>query len=754
MTDQKEEQEHKPSFKLTHVLILSILITAITLNKVSEFGKNSLEASKKLSQMEQNFLRNLDFDQDTESVCKKADEKLQNYYKTGDASLIGLDNSTRKESSASYIKALTDIIAEKAGGSTGRRLAEEEDDSGADNVTENLKKYLMHVIPVLAFFAVAILSIPGWIVCCGCCCCNCCCCCCCKRPICRFPFFIVTMAFNVIVFIVCIYGLASSNKVFVGFANVECALMKFIGEVTDGETRQTKPRWPGFQQIKDSLGQIVGRIDKIKANSKNDLDTAQTKIDEQKGFFNEARITFINYVYDETHKKEIDGNDYWISTYAFCGTEENTKKDTFIYAFKQQYSIILNNADTYISSTKNNFDDVFAARETINSLVTSAQGSIDSIKKPVDDIKNMVADAIINYSDTIDKNGKLGFKLVYSVLTIIVAVNAALVVVYFVFGTSLCLNCKTLRCLNKLFIHIFWNISALLMIITFIVGAILTLVGTLGNDLVSVVSFLIGEENLNVTNSKPLLFGDSAQYLTTCLIGNGDLSSVFNFSTSPGTQNITQLQSLQTQINQVVTEFNEIKEKNMIQEYNNDIISNKDGYNGKYVDIQICLYENRQPSSALYGCTNRDELNDENDNGNHKRQLITDSLGNLQELSEKLGDFKQSFSALMDKEVGILTVFNNTIRDLTSLFDDFVGTSGASIFSFLNCKFIGNNLDIILKYLKEAIGKNIYTVGIFLLVAGCSMIFSIIFTILEVIIINAAVDDKLKSAVSGVSKFV
>ena len=31
-------------------------------------------------------------------------------------------------------------------------------------------------------------------------------------------------------------------------------------------------------------------------------------------------------------------------------------------------------------------------------------------------------------------------------------------IIYFIFGTTLCLNCKCLRCLNKFFIHILWNI--------------------------------------------------------------------------------------------------------------------------------------------------------------------------------------------------------------------------------------------------------------------------------------------------------
>ena len=745
---EEEEQERKPSFTITHVILLSILITALSLNKVKEIGKNSLENSKKLSQIERQFLRNLNFDTDTDNVCKKADEKLQKYYQTGDASLIGLNNSTRKQSTATYIKALTDIVASQAGRRRleGGETSENEKDSGSSNITENLKTYLMHLIPVLAFFVIAILSIPGWIVCCSCCCCNCCCCCCCKRPICRFPFFIVTMAFNAIVFIVCIYGLASSNKVFVGFANVECALMKFIKEVTDGETRQETPRWPGFQPIKNKLGQIVGKVNDIEAESKNELNGAQQTIDGKTKAFDTERTDFIGFVHNTSvYRDEISGEKYWLSTYAFCGKENDNKKDTFIYNFKQEYTTILGNANTYITGTINNFNDVFDSKSIINSTVQTAQDSIDSIQQPVDSIKNMVADAIVDYSDKIDKNGKLGFKLIYSVLTIIVAANAALVVVYFVFGTTSCLKCKTLRCLNKLFIHIFWNISALLMIVTFIVGAILTLVGTLGNDLVSVVSYFISADNLNAAN--PSLIGsEPAKYLKTCLIGNGDLSTVLNFSTSSGTQNITQLQTLQIQINQVIIQFNQVKDSKVIQKYKDNIDKNKIGQDGDVIKIMICPFNNDQ-DSYLNGCQ-KDNLNSE------QQYIIENGETNLTSLSSMLDQLREKYSDLMKEEISILTIFNNTIRNLTSLFDDFIGTNGSSIFSFLNCKFIGNNLDIILKYLKEALGKNIYNVGVFLLVAGCSMVFSIIFTILEVIIINAAVDDKLKSGISGVSKFV
>ena len=814
--EEEQEHEHKPSFTFTHVLLLSIFITTISLNKVKELGKNSLETSKKLAEIERQYLRKLDFYTDTENVCKKANEKLQEYYKTGDASLIGLDNSTRSQSTATYIKALTDIIADKAGGSTRRRLQSDPGSDGAggtedtdsdsgdnSNITENLKKYLMHVIPVLAFFVIAVLSIPGWVVCCTCCCSNCCCCCCCKRPICRFPFFIVTMTFNAMVFAVCIYGLTQSNKVFVGFANVECSLLKFIGEVTDGQTKQETPKWGGFNGIKSLLNGIPKKLNELGQGTIDNLTAKQGDINNAKVKFEGQKTTFFETNIDKNAPAKVfDDKTYWLLTYEISGAVDATSTNTFKYYLEQEYKLKVEEASKYIDDTVNNFKTVISDNSAdIQKIVDDATKSLESIETPINDVKNMVADTIINYSDMIDEKGKLGFKLVYSVLTIVVAVNAALVVVYFVFGTTSCLRCRILRCLNKVFIHIFWNILALLMIITFIVGAVLTLVGTLGNDLVSVVSYFISVDNLNATDSQPLLIGGAAEYLTTCLIGDGDLSSVLKFDNNTAAQSLTSLQNLTAKIDETAAEFDKIRNSDAVNMYNTDIGKNIEYQKGTFIQmVAIC-----QKGS---GVTNCDELNDLldkiNDETNQnwslscpnggsteckdatrttissdcsscsetvkswaaKADFIISSLKYVKEgndttvdtttfegLSEELGELNDTYSKLVEKERDILPEFKNTIRNLTSIFDDYIGENG-SIFDFLNCKFIGNNIDIVLKYLKEAVGSNIYTVGIFLLVAGCSMVFSIIFTILEVIIINAAVDDKLKSGVSGVSKFV
>ena len=773
-----KEEEYKPSFTFIHVFLLSIFITAISLNKFKEIGKNSLENNKKFAQIEYQYFRELEeieegsksFDVNTEKVCKKADENLQNYYKTTDKSLIGLDDSNRKKSTPpGYIQALIDIISAKVGGEEGNETESDDKESrrlmslmgsvsgeSGDETKQNLIKYLMHLLPVLAFIVIAVLSIPGWIICCFCCCCNCCCCCCCKKPCCRFPFFIVTMACNAVVLIACVYGLANSNKVFVGFANLECSVMKFIQEVTDGQTKKdnSTARWIGFEGIREVLNNVTNVVKELRNDTLEKLTKSRSDSQELEKEFKEKKNNLTITFYEGRSCHFIDDGNYCLITNEFIGPEYSDKyKLTFNKMLESEYKYKVEEAGSYINDTVNNFEKVLdnSTGNDIEPILNTAMDSINSIKDPVDEVKNMVADNIVEYSDMIDEKGKLGFKLVYSVLTIVVAAEAALVIIYFIFGTTLCLKCCCCRCLNKLCIHFLWNILALLMIITFLVGSILSTVGTVGQDLVSVVSYFIGEKNLNADS--PLIFGkDIAKYLKPCLIGNGDLSKALDFDTTNATSSITKLQNLTDKIDEMKVEFEGIKNSMAIQNYTNEINANKDENKSIIFnkDVALCPKDVEISESMVKGqCKLYGENNIIND-------YIYDDLSNssigAKKLLEDLEDLNKTYSKLVDGEIGILSIFKNTIRSLTSLFDDLIGKNG-SIFDFLNCRFIGNNLDIILKYLSEAIGSNIYSVGVFLLVAGCSMIFSIIFTILEVIIINAAVDKKLKEDANKITKY-
>ena len=107
---------------------------------------------------------------------------------------------------------------------------------------------------------------------------------------------------------------------------------------------------------------------------------------------------------------------------------------------------------------------------------------------------------------------------------------------------------------------------------------------------------------------------------------------------------------------------------------------------------------------------------------------------NTKSIEEALAILDYRYTAFLRSQTDSLTVFNRTINDLTGIFNDLTGDY--NIYSILNCKFIGRNVKVILKYLDKALGTNFYTVGVCLLIAGISMCISISLTILLNIIIN------------------
>ena len=114
----------------------------------------------------------------------------------------------------------------------------------------------MHLKPVYAFLVITVLFLPGWLVCCFCSFAKCCCCCWCKKPRCKLPFIIVTYVFYVSGIAISIYGLSVYDSIFVGLADTKCSVLKFVGEILDGETKEELPKWVGIANIEDIFMKI------------------------------------------------------------------------------------------------------------------------------------------------------------------------------------------------------------------------------------------------------------------------------------------------------------------------------------------------------------------------------------------------------------------------------------------------------------------------------------------------------------------
>ena len=807
--------------KTYHIFFISCLLTTFMVlnsNRVNEartLKKENEKADTLFSKIIS--LRNLDAStgtvnhQNSEGVCALGSDDLNDYYKTGDLSKIDLDDDGIKseDKDKSYMKALRTIVKNLVDGG-----GEEEDDDNPNGgrilrrlqeIDQNdLMEYGKRILPMLVFLVFGLLGIFGWIICCFCCCCNCCCCCCCKKEGCKIPCFIFTYVFYALVVAVCIYGLSQSNKIFEGIANTECSILKLLEQVLDGEIKQTTPRWIGISGINGLLDGLKGQINTLKHTAIRDLDINIDNINTKKSEFTQGMQTLDNVCYNEGNYlgvytmefTDVPNTPYnnkkyvldLIKSVGHSDSYDNYPNPSFLYALNLEYSEVADRTDGYVETTNSSFHNILGEKtQEVTNALDKAKDTLNKLKKPFDKINNQIGDKISDFSKQIDDKGKLGVKLVFGVLMIMNVALGVFVVFIALCSMNSCKDCCFCRCIFKFCTHLLWNILALMMILAFFVGSILSLVGRIGGDAMELVSYTLSEENLN-NDRDPFLIGqaeDVKKYLKICLHGNGSLESEFDLGDS--LQRIEDIDEVLNGLDNVTQEFNHIIDNlptfktleeqiknrteyrtdefglagvtdpnsgipfNVALELLNNAISSKStikeswGINGD--KSKTCSYSHGDEPFTYHPkyCKPLDKdwiaslsTPDNQDIKDYAKIVssIVDLVPNLES-----GTFKGEISTLEGKYKSYLNSYKTMISFLNTTINSLIGeiksiAGDGQIFSFVNGKFIGTNIKIILKYLKYSLGQDLYTVGLCLDIVGLSLILSISSTILLIAIIN------------------
>ena len=780
-----EQKDFIINIKYYQILLISIILSPLLiinsnniLNRINQ-EKIDKEADIKFNKII--FGRNLEsFQEGMDEICNRTSDELKNFYVN--KAIETFDNAVTEEDSSDknpeYINALIDIIK----GAT--------DDDSEKSLTDNGKTYGMHMFGVFLFLAIAILSIPGWIVCCSCCCCNCYCCCCCTKPVCKLPFFIITTVLYLLVIAVCAFGLIKSNSIFIGLSDTECSILKFCNEVIEGESSDQKPKWIGIDGIYGLLDRVVDKIDELGDSTLEQLRSKKAETKEIKDEFEALLQTNSEKIAkdDDGNKETIEGNEYKldISTKEIYGLFDNTNKkasskESFMGLWYEQYYLTANQSESSIDEATTKFTKVLE-EDTITENLGKVNDSIKEIGDSIDGIKDGIAETIVQLSNYIDEYGKLGFKIFFAFLMGIDAAIAILMFLLFFFSGKLCNNCCICRCLFKFLLHLLWNIFAFFMIITFLIGFLFSFVGTIGKDLVYVVNYFIGESNLN--KDKPTLFGEEGKKLNICFNGDGKILDEID-GLNPDEMNVfDELRTINQEIEDANRQFqnlkqeegvygemmNQLKERadytktdftvnaisdttsqksyvlsDLIKQLNDAKNSDDKEWSFNCEESTTTCYNPKNTKvCSIYSAGTTNEIGKKIDAITTLVKIenneVADKTENFKSLTEEL---KLKYDEFLNSEVAALNIFNNTIVDLTGIFEEYIG-EGSGVFDFINCKFIGKNINVILSNLKNNLGGDIYKVGVCLLVAGSSMAISIIFTILLIVIINKSVDEAKK----------
>ena len=130
----------------------------------------------------------------------------------------------------------------------------------------------------------------------------------------------------------------------------------------------------------------------------------------------------------------------------------------------------------------------------------------------------------------------------------------------------------------------------------------------------------------------------------------------------------------------------------------------------------------------------------------HIQAFINNTLyeDNGESFLQKLNKLKEYYFEYLSEFSSTLNIFNDVINNLMSKIRNLIGNNN-NIFSFLNGHFIKTNVQIILKNLKDALGKNIFSIGLSLNIVGCVLILSISSTLILLAIINEELNHHIKT---------
>jgi hypothetical protein len=548
-----------------------------------------------------------------------------------------------------------------------------------------------------------------------------------------------------------------------------------------------------FSETRTQIGELSSSTTSELTNKKNDVKTSKT-------YFEDLLDSKSDNIYnDNYHTQNLDISDnskdgnYKLDIVYLFGkftkatehSEAQYTSNTLAEWWYKEYIETANKAEQFMETISKNYGELQGKQTDAQNSLKNIEDSISEMENTINDIKYQVSGAIFDYGSLVEEYGKLGFKVVFSVLMVIDIAIAAFMTLLLFFSTSCAKCCCCCRCLFKSLIHILWNLLALLTFFTLLLGSIFTLIGTVGQDLTSVVSFLVSDDNLNKENSI-LIEGDSKKYMKECINGEGNVKKVIDGVELDQLNNIDELKIAEAKIVEAEAEANKLQ--NGKYAYNKYLGLFKDRTDYKIDDFDLLtddhkkinfkdtlnqlnrLITNEKWSISCgendFSCDSTRESGDNSlvcikpstcsntrkpsswysspDNIADNAKILDafiDAINkekdssNTNSIDKALSELLTAYNNFLGTEISSLGTYKSSITSLTSIFNKFAGEEGDA-FSIINCKFVGKNVKVILKYLKNSLGKSFYTVGVCLLTSGVGMLVSISLTILLNAIIN------------------
>lgn len=311
-----------------------------------------------------------------------------------------------------------------------------------------------------------------------------------------------------------------------------------------------------------------------------------------------------------------------------------------------------------------------------------------------------------------------------------------------------------------------------------------TISGTTGGDLVKVVSYLVSEDNLG-PDKDTIILGKVKQYLNQCFNHDGNILIELGLDEN-SMQPFEKLKEAQIKLEEYKNQFNDLLFKFVYSEYKEELEQRKNYATSelkliktsedeisfsKIIDEYNIVGSTRNEqwiigSTSNTGCIDEahsssveynpkvcypaditsypSSLSIEKENLIKIKNLIDKANnGDSNSISKIIEDLSKDYDNYLRAEITALDSYITNINVITRIVKEYTSEDG-ELFSFMNCAFIKDNVQVILFYLKNSFQNDMYEVGVYLLIAAFSMPFGISFTILLIMISNEEVETNKK----------
>ena len=440
-------------------------------------------------------------------ICLKASQNLLNFFNGGNYTI----NSYEFNDNKTYIKAFIDFI----------------DGEKNENNTPFIQ-YIIHLLPYIILVILGFIYFIVWF----------------------FLFFfrnkiknknckIVIISLNTIIFfiiiIISLISLLEISELKNSLNTATCTIIEFVEEIMNGQSNSIPDRFIGVLKSIEIIYQIQKISNLVKNNSQYFFNN-QTSLIESYKIFLGTMMEEYNRIYNiknNTYSNEAifsfppegsltmlsNNNHTFIFDYVknYGPFDKNDTELNYVYnlllkgAKEANDTLFLFTRDVYVASS----DEI---NQILNSSIFDLYGLFDSLES----FYEKIIDRWLFYHDIIENFGLSGLFICYLILIFLSFIIPLLK--YIIIFRHLIKYQKIFRYI--IFISLFcYNI---IIFFSFLIGAIIGILGNIGNDLMDVVHYTLTYENLISENPKIIKSTKGIAYASICIDGDGDLRSVFN----------------------------------------------------------------------------------------------------------------------------------------------------------------------------------------------------------------------------------